>query len=281
MKMKLFNLDTIKRIFVIVTPNLPDASTKTYKFSLFRSIAYILIYTLISWLFLIFILSVTPLKDFLFVLDNQELIAQRKKINELQEKVNLLVKELEDISSTNEKIRYSLKLARRDTSDTSRAIYDSLKKKINKKIYLGGNIFLVIKELFSKLTNNLEKNDSLIFLSPATGILTREFNPEQGHLGVDFGLKVGSPVYASAGGLVIFADYIIDYGYTIIIQHDYGYITMYKHCSFLLKKPQDFVRQGELIALSGNSGKESTGPHLHFEIWHLGKPLDPEKIIIK
>jgi len=279
--MKFFNLDTIKKIFVVITPNIPDSSTKTYKFSFFRSIGYILIYTLISWLVLIFILSVTPLKDFLFVLDNQELIAQRKKINELQEKVRILTNELEDISSTNEKIKYALKLAHRDSSDTSKSIYDTLRKKITKKINLGGNLLLAIKDLFAKLSNEKTNSDSLIFLAPATGILTKEFNPEIGHLGVDYGLKIGSPVYASAGGLVIFADYTVDYGYTIIIQHDYGYITMYKHCSSLLKKPQDFVKQGELIALSRNSGKKSTGPHLHFEIWHMGKPVNPEKLIIK
>ncbi|MEG8948097.1 M23 family metallopeptidase [Rosettibacter firmus] len=280
--MKFLNLDKLKRIFFVITPNLPDSSTKTYKFSIFRSILYISIYTLISWMILIFILSITPLKDFLFVLDNQELIAQRKKINELQEKVKLLTGELESISSTNEKIKYSLRLATRDSSDTSKAIYDTLKKKITKKINLGGNILLAFKELFSKLKNeNYELVDSIVFIAPAIGILTKGFDPKIGHLGVDYGLKIGTPIYASAGGLVIFADYTIDYGYTIIIQHDSDYITMYKHCSILLKRPQDFVRQGELIALSGNSGRKSTGPHLHFELWHKGKPLNPERIIIK
>lgn len=279
--MKFFNLDTIKKIFVIITPNLPDSSTKTYKFSFLRSTAYILTYTLISWLILIFILSVTPLKDFLFVLDNQELIAQRKKINELQEKVRILTNELEDISSTNEKLKYSLKLANKDSTDTSSSIYEKLQKKISKKINLGGNILLSIRELYSILFREEKAIDSLIFLSPVNGFLTKGFDPKNGHLGIDYGLKIGSPIYASAGGLVIFADYTVDYGYVLILQHDNGYITMYKHCSALLKKSQDIVKQGELIALSGNSGKSSTGPHLHFEIWHMGKPINPEMLIIK
>lgn len=279
--MKFFNLDTIKKIFVIITPNLPNSSTKTYKFSFLRSTAYILIYTLVSWLILIFILSVTPLKDFLFVLDNQELIAQRKKINELQEKVKILTNELEDISSTNEKLRYSVKLAKKDTTDTTNSIYDTLRKKIVKKINLGGNILLSFREIFSLITKSENPTDSLIFLAPTSGFLTKEFDPKSGHLGIDYGVKVGTPIYAAAGGLVIFSDYTVDYGYMLIIQHDAGYITMYKHCSALLKKSQDIVRQGELIALSGNSGKNSSGPHLHFEIWHMGKPINPEMLLIK
>lgn len=279
--MKFFNLDTLRKIFVIITPNLPDSSTKTYKFSFLRSTAYILIYTFISWLVLIFILSVTPLKDFLFVLDNQELITQRKKINELQEKVKILTRELEDISAVNEKMKYSLQLAKKDTADTSNVLYDKLKKRITKKINLEGNVFLSVKEFFLKFFSSNNTEDSLTFITPSSGYITKEFSPESGHLGIDFGLRIGSPVYAAAGGLVIFADYTVDYGYTIIIQHDSGYITMYKHCSTLLKKTQDYVRQGELIALSGNSGKKSTGPHLHFEIWHYGKPINPEILLIK
>ncbi|MCX7797902.1 MAG: M23 family metallopeptidase [Melioribacter sp.] len=279
--MKFFNLDTLKKIFVIIAPNIPDSSTKTYKFSFLRTTAYILIYTFISWLVLIFILSITPLKDFLFVVDNQELIAQRKKINELQEKVKILTKELEDISTVNEKIKYSLQLAKKDTADTSKALYEKLKKKITKKVNIEGNVFLTIKEFLLKFFNNSESSDSLVFIAPSSGYLTKEFSPKTGHLGADYGVRIGSPVYAAAGGLVIFADYTIDYGYTIIIQHDYGYITIYKHCSSLLKKTQDYVRQGELIALSGNSGKKSTGPHLHFEIWHYGKPINPETLLIK
>ncbi|MCB0750396.1 MAG: M23 family metallopeptidase, partial [Ignavibacteriae bacterium] len=67
----------------------------------------------------------------------------------------------------------------------------------------------------------------------------------------------------------------------IIIQHDNGYITIYKHCSQIIKKERDVVVQGELIGLSGNTGKNTTGPHLHFEIWKDGRPINPKEFFIK
>ncbi|MEW6508023.1 MAG: M23 family metallopeptidase [Bacteroidota bacterium] len=276
--MKWFKWDFVRKTTFYITPNYPDASTKNYKFSLFRIAAYTLIYTFISWLVLIFILSVSPLKDFLFVLDNQEFIEQRSKINELQTKVELLTGQLQKIASTNERMKYALKLANTDSISSSNPLYDTLKKTINKKLPVGGNIYSVFKELLNII---YQSNSKSIFLEPVTGIITQRFNSEKGHLGIDYGVPSGTPVYASAGGMVIFADYTYENGYMIIINHDNGYTTLYKHCSSVLKKQRDYVRQGELIALSGNSGKNTTGPHLHFEIWLNGKPINPEEILIK
>jgi murein DD-endopeptidase MepM/ murein hydrolase activator NlpD len=278
--MNWLSLKKLKKVFFLLTPNIPDSGTKTYKLSLLRASAYVFIYTVVAWFFLIFILSVTPLKNFMFVLDNQELKLQREKINELQGKVNFLTSQLEKIASTNEKLKYAMMLANADSSDTTRAIYDSLRKNIKKKIEPGGNILKAISLLYYKFIE--QKNDTgktIGFFAPARGVITNKFNPAEGHMGLDLGLKEGSPVYAAAGGVVVFADYTIEYGYTMIIQHDDDYISMYKHCAALLKKPQQYVVAGELIALSGNSGTQTTGPHLHFELWFKGKPVDPEKYI--
>jgi len=276
--MKWFNWDFIKKTTFYVTPNYPDSSTKSYKFSLVRITAYTLIYTFIAWLVLLFILSVTPLKEFIFVLDNQELVEQKAKINELQSQVEVLTLQLQKIASTNERMKYALKLAKTDSINSSNPIYDSLQRPIIKRLPVGGNIFLVITEFINKL---IQSTNSTIFMEPVTGIITQGFNPEKGHFGIDYGLPTGSPVYASNGGIIIFSGYTPEDGFMLIINHDDDYITIYKHCSSLLKKQRDFVRQGELIALSGNSGKNSTGPHLHFEIWYKGKPINPEEILIK
>lgn len=96
-------------------------------------------------------------------------------------------------------------------------------------------------------------------------------------MGIDFVIKTGTPVYSAAGGYIVFADFTVNDGYMVIIAHSDGYITVYKHCSVLLKKARDIVSEGEMIALSGNTGELSTGPHLHFEIWKDGKPLGPSK----
>ena len=279
--MKWFNLENLRNSSFHITPNLPIITTKRYKYSIIRLVAYLGVYTILAWLVLIFILSITPLKDFLFVIDNSELKSQREKIQVLQNRVETLTSQLQNIASTNERMKYAMMLAQKDSVKSNDALYDSLRKPINKKIKIGGDIFSAFNDLIDKVFQSNEKSKPLIFLEPADGVITEEFLPDEGHMGIDFGVKSGSPVYASAGGLVTFSDYTISSGYTIIIQHDQNYITIYQHCSSLLKKARDVVSQGELIALSGNSGKNTTGPHLHFEIWQNGKPVDPQKILLK
>ena len=279
--MKWFNLENIKNSSFHITPNFPIITTKRYKFSILRVAAYLGIYTIVAWFVLIIILTITPLKDYVFVINNSDLKAQTEKIKELQNKVVVLTDQLQELASTNERMRYAMKLAGRDSIKANDAIYDTLRKKIDKKINVGGNIYEVFVSFVEKyfgVKNNLQ---TLFFIEPTNGVITQGFNSTNGHMGVDFGVASGTPVYASAGGLIIFADYTVESGYQIMIQHDDNYLTIYKHCSSLIKKIRERVTQGELIALSGNSGKNTTGPHLHFEIWQNGKPIDPQKFLSK
>jgi murein DD-endopeptidase MepM/ murein hydrolase activator NlpD len=108
-----------------------------------------------------------------------------------------------------------------------------------------------------------------------------KFDPGSGHLGIDFAVKEGSPVFAAEDGYVIFSDYTPKDGHILILQHADKYQTFYKHCSQLLKSDRQSVRKGEIIALSGNTGYNTTGSHLHFELWLDGKPVNPEEFIIK
>lgn len=279
--MKWFDFESIKNSSLYLTPNLPILATKRYKVSLIKAVAYILLYTLASWFVLILLLSITPLKDALFVVDNSELKAQNERIQKLQGRVVDLTQQLQEISSVNERMKYAIKLAQRDTISQKNPLYDTLRKTINKKIKVEGNVYGVIIDLFEKITQNGKEKSNIIFFEPTLGIITQEFNPAKGHLGIDYGVSKGSPVFAAAGGLITFADYTVDSGYMLIIQHSNDYTTVYKHCSAILKKVRDTVTHGELIALSGNSGKNTTGPHLHFEIWYKGKPVDPKSLIIK
>ena len=279
--MKWFNFDNIKNSSFHITPNFPIITTKRYKFSILRVAAYLGVYTIVAWFILIIILTITPLKDYVFVIDNNDLKAQTEKIKELQSKVVVLTDQLQELASTNERMRYAMKLAGRDSIKPNDALYDTLRKKIDKKINIGGNIYAIIVSFVEKyfgVKNNLQ---SFFFIEPTNGVITQGFNSANGHMGIDFGVASGSPVYASAGGLIIFAEYTVESGYQIMIQHDDNYLTIYKHCSSLIKKIRERITQGELIALSGNSGKNTTGPHLHFEIWQNGKPIDPQKILSK
>jgi len=279
--MKWFNFQAIKNSSIHITPNLPIITTKRYKLGFVKLASYISLYTIAVWLLLIIVLAVTPLKDFLFVVDNSELKAQTEKIQQLQSKVLILTNQLQSLSSTNERIRLAIKLAQKDSVNANDKIYDTLKNRVIKKINVGGNIFYAFISLLNNLVQTNPSSKTVFFMQPVQGVITQDFNPGAGHMGIDYGLKIGSPVFASVGGIILFSDYTIDSGYMIIIQHDQEFTTVYKHCSSLLKKERDVVSQGDMIALSGNSGKNTTGPHLHFEIWQNGKPVDPQKILLK
>jgi len=123
---------------------------------------------------------------------------------------------------------------------------------------------------------NLQKNTlAYNFTNPVKGVVVNGFNPEKEHYGVDIALKKETPVKSIAEGRVIFADWSADTGNTIIINHPKNIISIYKHNKKLLRKTGDIVQAGEVVALSGNSGEKTTGPHLHFELWIKDTPVNP------
>jgi murein DD-endopeptidase MepM/ murein hydrolase activator NlpD len=117
------------------------------------------------------------------------------------------------------------------------------------------------------------------FFSPVSGIITNHFNLEEGHYGIDIVAESDEPIKAIMEGTVIFADWTLETGHVIGIQHQGNIISVYKHNATLLKKQGSYVQAGEPIAIIGDSGELTTGPHLHFELWHNGTPLDPEEYV--
>ncbi|MCX6352650.1 MAG: M23 family metallopeptidase [Bacteroidetes bacterium] len=124
---------------------------------------------------------------------------------------------------------------------------------------------------------NLEK--TFLLFSPAKGYITAKYEPASDHYAVDIITTRNAPVKAVADGMVIFSEWSSATGHVIIVQHINNLISVYKHNSVLLKKSGNFVRSGEVLALVGNSGELTTGPHLHFELWHKGSPVNPEDFI--
>ncbi|MBD3409581.1 MAG: peptidoglycan DD-metalloendopeptidase family protein [Ignavibacteriales bacterium] len=122
-------------------------------------------------------------------------------------------------------------------------------------------------------------NDVVYFRAPIRGFVTRGYDPATGHFGVDFAAKTGTPVLAAADGYVISADYSFEDGHTLIVAHPDGYMTVYKHCERLLARVRERVTRGEAIALCGDTGERSTGPHLHFELWSDGAAIDPTEYL--
>jgi murein DD-endopeptidase MepM/ murein hydrolase activator NlpD len=115
---------------------------------------------------------------------------------------------------------------------------------------------------------------------PVDGFFTRGFDPQQFHFGIDIAGKQGSPILAAADGNVVFAGWTYEYGFTIILAHDRGYMTVYKHNQTIMKNSGAKVKRGELIALLGNTGVTSSGPHLHFEVWKNGTPENPNNYLL-
>jgi len=131
-----------------------------------------------------------------------------------------------------------------------------------------------------EVTTEEESLKSRVFFTPIQGLITDKFNLKEKHFGVDLVANTNEPIKAVLNGTVIFADWTSDNGHIIAIQHKDDLISVYKHNSALLKKVGDYVRYGEVISIIGNTGKLSHGPHLHFELWYNGYPLDPEEAIL-
>lgn len=120
---------------------------------------------------------------------------------------------------------------------------------------------------------------SFAFFTPLRGIVTGKFDPASKHYGVDIVSVTKEAIKATLNGVVIFTGWTLETGYTISIQHENDIVSVYKHNSVLLKEQGSFVKAGDPIAIIGSSGELSSGPHLHFELWYNGVPVDPTDFI--
>lgn len=122
--------------------------------------------------------------------------------------------------------------------------------------------------------------DGLFFYKPVNGMISSHYQADIHHFGVDLAAAPKESVLATLDGTVMYAGYDPNQGNVIQLQHKNGFVSVYKHNELLLKEPGEQVVAGEAIALVGNTGKLSTGPHLHFELWYNGKPVNPEDFIV-
>src|SRR5690606_27090383 len=120
---------------------------------------------------------------------------------------------------------------------------------------------------------------SVVLFAPVKGSVTDKFNARLQHFAVDVAVPKDTPVKAVLNGNGIFADWTPSNGNCVIIRHNNGFISVYKHASELTVEEGDVVRTGQAVALAGSTGQESTGVHLHFELWRDGYPIDPEQFI--
>lgn len=121
--------------------------------------------------------------------------------------------------------------------------------------------------------------EQMYFTSPISGEISSDFMPDRQHYGVDILAPKNTAIKAVMDGYVFLSDWTLETGNTLGIQHANNVISFYKHNSVLLKKVGNYVRAGEAVAIIGNTGTLSDGPHLHFELWYRGKPADPTEFI--
>ena len=120
---------------------------------------------------------------------------------------------------------------------------------------------------------------NFVFMPPLKGIISSGYDVNIQHYAVDIAVSAGTPVKAVADGRVVLASWTSDSGFVVIIDHGNQMLSVYKHNEVLTKEQGDFVKSQEVIARSGSSGELSTGPHLHFELWSDGNPIDPTNFI--
>jgi murein DD-endopeptidase MepM/ murein hydrolase activator NlpD len=265
-----------KSFSIIIVPDDTSRESRSKKFTLTSLLIFAAIYSILIAVLGYYIFNSTLICKSVLPGNFDQTEKTIEEMKELNEKVIFLAKELQLLKSDNQKLKYAMALGDSSLIDSFKVNADTLRKLY--KTPKEGNILGTFIKLLQNLFNQQE--NTIFFILPVNGYISRGFDPERGHYGIDIVVKDGTPVYASAGGFVVFSGYTNNYGHIIILSHSDGYLSIYKHCSVILKKEREFVKQGELIAQSGNSGLATTGPHLHFEIWHNGKPVDSETLLI-
>jgi len=133
------------------------------------------------------------------------------------------------------------------------------------------------EDKYNPLTDG--SGQDIVLFPPVSGVVTGTYDPQEKHYAVDIATVKNTPVKATADGTVILAEWTADTGYVVVLRHKDNLISVYKHNASLSVAQGDLVKSGEVIAASGNTGSLTTGPHLHFELWSEGYPINPTNFI--
>lgn len=262
----------------------------SYKLSLLNVYIMISSVVVLVTIFVVSIIVFTPIKTYIpgygDVSAHEEVIKLNKELDELlaivdaQKKYNDNIRRMlqGEVVQTEEAVEAATPTPLDSLINVERILEDDL---LRKEMELDEQI--QERELLSKTVNYSPSEiplEQMYFIPPATGIVSANFAPDNGHFGIDILAPKNTPVKVVMDGFVFVADWTLETGNTIGVQHPNNSISFYKHNSALLKKTGSFVKAGEAIAIVGNSGELSTGPHLHFELWYKGKPVNPADYII-
>jgi murein DD-endopeptidase MepM/ murein hydrolase activator NlpD len=266
-----------------------DTLEERFTFRLSRMNVFIALGTLA--IILIFLTSVliafTPLREYIPGYTNVGLTQRLYKLQLKTDSIerNLVAKEI-FIGNLRDIING------RDLTTDKPVVGDSLKRYGNIKLKRSSEDSLLRLEVDNQTKYSLYKNESMesggqkkssiggvLLFAPLKGIITNMFEPARMHYGIDIVSKQNEAVKVVLDGTVIFCNWTLETGYVIAVQHSRNIVSVYKHNSAILKKAGDYVRAGDPIAIIGETGELITGPHLHFELWSDGNPVDPKEYI--
>jgi murein DD-endopeptidase MepM/ murein hydrolase activator NlpD len=240
-----------KFLNILLIPD-DDSASKNFKIRYFFIQLFMVLGILLTIIVLLGIFSYSKILQ--SALKSNGLSKENEQLKSQLNKVNQLNKELEVLKSYNKRIRNSLQ---------------------------GYVDFAKADENFDKTIQDIQQpeTETSIFTNyplkmPVSGFISQEYKWPV-HNGLDIVAAEGTPIYSTADGIVLFSGWTVEDGYAIIIQHGNQFHSYYKHNQKNLVFPHQRVRQGDVIALLGNSGEKSSGPHLHFEIWKDGKSINP------
>ena len=285
MKNEKQNKTFLKRIFndykVVVSSEDTFEEKLSFKANKINAFIIMLLYSIILIAFTISIVFFTQLREMVPGYSSSDLLNRAiyltKKTDSLEQQIalnNKFYKSIEDVLSGNvdefisrNELSIDSNLINPDIFTISPNLQDSILRQ-----------YVENEDKFN-LTNNELVIENKMFFSPIKGEITQSFNFNENHFAIDIAADIGTPVKSVLDGKIIFSEWSLETGYVVVIDHGENIISVYKHNSKTLKEQNDFVQAGEVIAYSGNQGNLSSGPHLHFELWKNGTPIDPEPLL--
>ena len=285
MKNEKQNKTFLKRIFndykIVVSSEDTFEEKLSFKANKINAFIIMLLYSIILIAFTISIVFFTQLREMVPGYSSSDLLNRAiyltKKTDSLEQQIalnNKFYKSIEDVLSGNvdefiprDELSIDSNLINPDIFTISPNLQDSILRQ-----------YVENEDKFN-LTNNELVIENKMFFSPIKGEITQSFNFNENHFAIDIAADIGTPVKSVLDGKIIFSEWSLETGYVVVIDHGENLISVYKHNSKTLKEQNDFVQAGEVIAYSGNQGNLSSGPHLHFELWKNGTPIDPEPLL--
>lgn len=238
---------------------------------------------------IILLFAFTPIKRYLPGYSsstmNEDLYKMEKRIIALEREVNareVYIKSVRDALTNNVEYKSESQEAEEDGEAANsekenvepNAEDYQLRRVVERGKYEGKN---------GEITSNIgvinRSIDQMFFVPPLKGTTSAGFRPDKKHYGIDIVAPRNTAIKAVADGVVITSDWTYDTGNVIAVQHENNIVSFYKHNSVLLKKVGSFVKAGEAVAIIGNTGELTDGPHLHFELWYNGNPVNPAEYV--